>query len=127
MKIPQLETARLRMRAFRNDHLDAYASMCADPEVMKYIGPGATQTRGEAWRAIASMLGHWELRGFRHVGRREEGHGELVGRAGFIEPEGWPGFELGGSSAGNTGVTDMRARPRARRSIGVGRRLAAIA
>jgi len=95
MKIPELETERLRMRAFRNDHLDAYAAMCADAEVMKYIGPGATQTRGEAWRAMASMLGHWELRGFGMWALEKKGTGELVGRAGFIEPEGWPGFELG--------------------------------
>jgi RimJ/RimL family protein N-acetyltransferase len=95
MKVPVLTTARLRMRAFRNEDLDAYAEMCADPVVMKYIGPGATQTRGEAWRSMASILGHWELRGFGMWALEKKDTGELVGRAGFIEPEGWPGFELG--------------------------------
>ena len=62
MRIPELETPRLRLRTWRNDHLDAYAPMCADPEVMKYIGTGVTQTRAEAWRAMAAFLGHWRGR-----------------------------------------------------------------
>ena len=95
MKIPEIRTERLRMRAFRNEDLDAYAAMCADPVVMKYIGPGSTQTRFEAWRAMASMLGHWQLRGFGMWALEKKDTGELVGRAGFIEPEGWPGFEIG--------------------------------
>lgn len=95
MNIPELETPRLRLRAWRNDDLAAYAPMCADAEVMKYIGTGATQTRAEAWRAMASFLGHWELRGYGMWAIERKDSGELVGRAGFIEPEGWPGFELG--------------------------------
>ena len=95
MVIPTLETDRLRLCAFRNDHLDAYASFCADPEVMRYLGTGVTQNRGEAWRAMASMLGHWELRGYGMWAVERKDGGELVGRAGFINPEGWPGFELG--------------------------------
>jgi RimJ/RimL family protein N-acetyltransferase len=95
VNIPELETPRLRLRAWRNDHLDAYAPMCADAEVMKYIGTGATQTRAEAWRAMASFLGHWQLRGYGMWALERKDSGVLVGRAGFIEPEGWPGFELG--------------------------------
>lgn len=95
MSIPELDTPRLRMRAWRNSDLDAYAAMCADPEVMRYIGTGATQTRAEAWRAMAAFLGHWALRGFGMWAVETKAGGELVGRVGFIQPEGWPGFELG--------------------------------
>ena len=95
IEIPELETPRLRMRTWRNSDLDGYAPMCADAEVMRYIGTGATQTRNEAWRAMAAFLGHWALRGHGMWALERKDTRALVGRAGFIEPEGWPGFELG--------------------------------
>ena len=90
-----LETERLRLRAFRNEDLDAYAPMCADPEVMRYLGTGVTLSRGEAWRSMAGFLGHWALRGYGMWALEEKATGAFVGRAGFLYPEGWPGFELG--------------------------------
>jgi RimJ/RimL family protein N-acetyltransferase len=93
--IPELQTPRLRLRGWRNDDLDTYAPMCADEEVMRYIGPGATQTRAEAWRAMASFLGHWQLRGYGMWALERRDTRQLVGRVGFINPEGWPGFEIG--------------------------------
>ena len=95
MDIPTLETARLRMRAFRVDDLDAYAAMCADPEVMRFLGTGVTLDRSEAWRSMAGFLGHWALRGYGMWALEEKQTGTLVGRSGFLNPEGWPGFELG--------------------------------
>ena len=94
MVIP-LETERLRLRAFRNEDLDAYAPMCADPEVMRYLGTGVTLSRGDAWRSMAGFLGHWALRGYGMWALEEKATGAFVGRAGFLNPEGWPGFELG--------------------------------
>ena len=95
MDIPILETARLRMRAFRVDDLDAYAAMCADPEVMRFLGTGVTLDRSESWRSMAGFLGHWALRGYGMWALEEKQTGTLVGRSGFLNPEGWPGFELG--------------------------------
>ena len=93
--IPELQTPRLRLRGWRNDDLDAYAPMCADAEVMRYIGTGVTQTRAEAWRSMASFLGHWQLRGYGMWAVERKDTRALVGRVGFIYPEGWPGFEIG--------------------------------
>jgi RimJ/RimL family protein N-acetyltransferase len=95
MEVPSLESERLRLCAFREDHLDAYAEFCADAEVMRYIGTGATLSRAEAWRSLATMLGHWQLRGFGQWALERKNTGEFIGRAGFMQPEGWPGFELG--------------------------------
>lgn len=89
------ETARLRLRLFAERDLGALAAMYADAETMRHIGDGRTFTRDETWRAIAGMLGHWALRGFGMWALELKQTGELVGRAGFIDPEGWPGFELG--------------------------------
>lgn len=90
-----LETERLRLRQFRVEDLDAYAAMCADPEVMRFLGDGKTLTRAEAWRQMALIVGHWRLRGYGLWAVEERATGALVGRIGFFNPEGWPGFELG--------------------------------
>jgi len=90
-----IETERLLLRAFRNSDLDAYAPICADPEVMKYLGTGVTLNRSEAWRSMATILGHWQLLGYGMFAVELKATGELLGRAGFLDPPGWPGFELG--------------------------------
>jgi RimJ/RimL family protein N-acetyltransferase len=88
-----LETQRLRMRQFGESDWDAYALMCADPEVMRHIGTGVVLTRDEAWRSIAGVLGHWQLRGYGMWALESKETGEFIGRVGFIDPPGWPGFE----------------------------------
>jgi RimJ/RimL family protein N-acetyltransferase len=95
MSAPRLETERLVLRMFRQDDLEPYAAMCADPEVMRYLGDGKTLDRANAWRQLAMILGHWQLRGYGLFALEEKATGALVGRAGIFEPEGWPGFELG--------------------------------
>jgi RimJ/RimL family protein N-acetyltransferase len=93
--VTTLETERIVLRMFREEDLDAYAAMCADTEVMRYLGDGKALTRSEAWRQMALILGHWRLRGFGLWAVEERATGTLLGRIGFFEPEGWPGFELG--------------------------------
>jgi RimJ/RimL family protein N-acetyltransferase len=93
--IPTLTTERLILRAFRDDDLDAYAEMCADPEVMRYLGEGKPLSRFEAWRQMAFFMGHWQLRGFGLWALEEKESGRFIGRAGLLQPEGWPGFEVG--------------------------------
>ncbi len=80
---------------FREEDLPEYARICADPEVMRYLGDGKPLARADAWRQIAMILGHWRLRGYGPWAVEERAGGALVGRIGFFEPEGWPGFELG--------------------------------
>lgn len=90
-----LETERLLLRIFRPSDLDAYAEICADPEVMRYIKDGRTLSREETWRHMAVILGHWDLRGYGLWAVEERATGRLIGRIGHWNPEGWPGFELG--------------------------------
>ena len=94
MAIPRLETARLILREWQEGDFDAYARLCADPEVMRYLG-GRTFSVLEAWRHMAYLVGHWALRGFGHWAVEEKATGQFVGRLGFQEPQGWPGFEVG--------------------------------
>ena len=44
---------------------------------------------------MATMAGHWALKGLRELGARGPHSGEVVGRAGPYEPAGWPGLEIG--------------------------------
>jgi RimJ/RimL family protein N-acetyltransferase len=80
---------------FRESDIEAYAEMLADPEVMRFIGDGQPLSRPLAWRHLAMMLGHWHLRGYGLWAVEERGSGQLVGRIGCWNPEGWPGFEVG--------------------------------
>jgi RimJ/RimL family protein N-acetyltransferase len=93
--IPTIETERLVMRPWREEDLDPYAELCADPEVMRYIGTGRTLDREEAWRQIALSLGHWELRGYGLWAVESQAERSFLGRVGLWQPEGWPGLEVG--------------------------------
>ena len=95
MSATSLETDRLLLRPFTDADHAPYAAMCADEEVMRYIGTGVTLSAPDAWRSMAGILGHWALRGYGMFAIEVKATGELAGRVGFIDPPGWPGFELG--------------------------------
>lgn len=95
MNVPRLETERLILREWREEtDFETYAEMMADPDVMRYLS-GNPGPRTEAWRSMAFMVGHWALRGYGHWAVEEKSSGRFVGRIGFLNPEGWPGFEVG--------------------------------
>lgn len=52
-------------------------------------------TRLEAWRHMAFLVGHWELLGYGYFAVEEKASGKFIGRIGYTNPDGWPGFELG--------------------------------
>lgn len=62
---------------------------------MKYIGTGVTLSASEAWRSMASLIGHWSLRGYGFWAVEEKSSGKLIGRVGIWNPHGWPGIEVG--------------------------------
>jgi RimJ/RimL family protein N-acetyltransferase len=92
--IPTLSTPRLRLRAHTLADLDAHAAICADEEVMRYIGTGGPVGRDVAWRQLALHLGQWALRGHGMWAVELRAERRLIGCVGFLDPEGWPGCEL---------------------------------
>ncbi|MEO8199281.1 MAG: GNAT family N-acetyltransferase [Gemmatimonadota bacterium] len=92
--IPTLDTERLRLRPFKDSDIESFAAMCADPEVMQFVGDRAVLTREDAWRQMAMLSGHWQLRGFGMWAVEEKSSGSFVGRVGLHYPEGWPGREI---------------------------------
>jgi RimJ/RimL family protein N-acetyltransferase len=91
----QLETERLILRQFRESDFDAYAEMCGDAEVMRYIGEFKPMDRAMSWRSMAMQLGHWQLRGYGMWAVEEKATGRMIGRVGLWNPEEWPGLEVG--------------------------------
>ncbi|HJZ81188.1 MAG TPA: GNAT family N-acetyltransferase [Pyrinomonadaceae bacterium] len=95
MKEVVLDTERLRLRWFREDDFEDYCQLCADAEVMRFLGDGKPMNRMETWRQMAALMGHWYFRGYGIWAVEEKQTGKCVGRIGFMNPVGWPGFELG--------------------------------
>lgn len=92
--IPQLETERLLLRGFCPQDLDAWASFMADPEVVRFLF-GEPQSRSDSWRMMAATLGHWALRGYGMWAVERKSDHAFIGRIGMLQPEGWPGLEIG--------------------------------
>ncbi len=95
--IPVIETERLRLRAFAAADLDAYATMCADAEVMRFVGDGGPIDRDAAWRQMALFLGHWPLRGFGMWALEERTSGAGVWPPKRAAPR-WPGARRSASN-----------------------------
>ena len=130
--IPELRTERLLLRAFASADLDAYAALCADAEVMRFIGTGGTLDRDMAWRHMASFLGQWPLRGYGVWAIERLSDGALIGRTGFLHPAGWPGTELawtlarGAWGQGYAFEATQAAMQFGRRHLGVGELISLI-
>jgi RimJ/RimL family protein N-acetyltransferase len=92
LDIPTIETENLILRGPCLEDMDAFADFMRSPRSHLVGGP---KSRHETWRGLASMLGHWVLRGhgFWHI--VEKSTGKSVGNCGHINHEGWDEPELG--------------------------------
>ena len=95
-----MNTERLLLRRWDLDRdLEPYAAICADPEVMRYIGDGHTATRQETAAAIARYEAEWEARGFGLFAAERRETGDLIGFVGLSRPtflpEVLPAVEIG--------------------------------
>ena len=95
MKEVTLGTERLLLRWFRETDFEQFSEINSNVEVMRFLGDGKPLTPMESWRQMATFMGHWYFRGYGIWAVEEKSSGNLVGRIGFMNPAGWPGFELG--------------------------------
>jgi RimJ/RimL family protein N-acetyltransferase len=92
---PSLDTPRLRLRPFTEQDVEPLHALMQDPDVMRYVGDRRVPTPQETWRAVAAWIGHWALRGYGLWAIEERDSGDVIGRAGLINPLDWPGPEVG--------------------------------
>lgn len=93
--VPELVTARLLMRGWRDEDFEPWAAILGDPQVARGLGQDAGMKPFDAWRDMAMMAGHWALKGYGNWVLEERESGELVGRAGLYYPPDWPALEVG--------------------------------
>jgi RimJ/RimL family protein N-acetyltransferase len=78
-----LVTERLVLRRPRDADLESLALLCADPEVMRYIGTGRPLDRGTAERSFAIIQAHWGRHGSGLRSAISRDDGEYLGFVGL--------------------------------------------
>lgn len=89
----QLETDRLLLRQFAHEDWPALHEHYCDIECTRFTFRRAL-TEGESWRAMCSMVGHWQIRGYGPYALVEKATGQTVGAVGLWYPNDWPEPEI---------------------------------
>jgi RimJ/RimL family protein N-acetyltransferase len=87
--VNEVETRRLLLRQWRSEDLDPYARICADAEVMQYIGSGVPLTREQSEAQISRFVRHWDEHGFGLWAVEHRTSGAFVGFVGLVHQDEW--------------------------------------
>lgn len=90
--IPTLETERLILRAPALKDFPAESAFF-ESDASRFVGGPVRPD--QSWRSLASVIGHWALRGYGFWALESKDTGEYMGRVGLWNPEGWPEPEIG--------------------------------
>jgi RimJ/RimL family protein N-acetyltransferase len=85
---PTIENSDVILRQWRAADFEFYAAYLGNEATAEYVG-GAVDKQ-KAWRHLASLIGHWTLRGFGVYAVEDFATGQLQGCAGLWQPQGWP-------------------------------------
>jgi RimJ/RimL family protein N-acetyltransferase len=80
---PLLETARLRLRQFCADDLDASHALWNEPAVSRFMASGRASSIEDVWRDILQSIGLWQLLGYGYWVIEEKSSGRPIGHIGF--------------------------------------------
>ena len=81
-QIEELESARLRLRPWRDTDLPEFAAMCADPQVMRYFP--ACLSRLQSAALIGRVRGHFAEHGFGLWALERKDTGAFIGFTGLM-------------------------------------------
>jgi RimJ/RimL family protein N-acetyltransferase len=87
--VPELETARLRLRAWREEDLEPLARLNADPVVMRHMGRGP-MSLDETHAQLERFRSHWAEHDFGLWAVEDRGSGTFLGRVGLSYHAVWP-------------------------------------
>ena len=94
----RIETDRLILRPFSAEDVESHIAMMQDEKTAAFLtSDGKPRAYGDEWRAAATLVGHWSIRGFGFFSVIEKETGDWIGRVGPWEPGGWPSLECGWS------------------------------
>lgn len=79
----RVETARLRLRMFTPEDLDAMCEITSDPEVMRYIGAGVPLSQDETEANLRNIVSAFRRRGFGRWALEKKAGGRMVGYCGL--------------------------------------------
>ena len=87
MERQSIETERLLLRRWKAEDVEPYAAICADPDVMRWIGNGKPRTAKQCAEAVERFEQDWQKHGFGlfAVELRQSNH--FVGFTGLSIPE----------------------------------------
>jgi RimJ/RimL family protein N-acetyltransferase len=94
LRIPEIRTERLHLRAWNDERTSALAVLQADPEIMRFIGTGAV-TPARTVELVAEWNARWERDGFSLWAVCDPATGECIGRAGVTRHPYWEQPEVG--------------------------------
>jgi RimJ/RimL family protein N-acetyltransferase len=101
----RLVSERLILRRWSKDDVEPYAAMCADPEVMRWIGTGRVLTKKECADEVSWFESSWDSDGFGLFALERRDTGEFIGYTGLAVPnflpEILPAVEIGWRLARN--------------------------
>jgi RimJ/RimL family protein N-acetyltransferase len=89
----KIETPRLVLRILQDNDWRSLHEHYSDEACTKFTF-GRALSEGESWRAMASMAGHWVLRGYGPYVLEEKGSGTVLGVTGLWYPNDWPEPEI---------------------------------
>jgi RimJ/RimL family protein N-acetyltransferase len=84
LKIPVLETPRLRLRAHTFEDFPASVALWSDPNVTRFIGDKPF-TEEQTWARFLRYAGHWAVMGFGLWVVEEKTSGNFVGEFGYFD------------------------------------------
>ena len=67
------ETQRLLLRQWKADDFETFAGYYANEQTAKYVG--GVSDRDQSWRRMASLIGHWALKGYGYWAVEEKDDG----------------------------------------------------
>lgn len=88
-----LETPRLLLRVPEERDFDGFCELMTDPVATAQLG-GISEP-ATIWRSLASLIGHWSIRGYGFFSVEDKATGEWLGRVGPWYPYGWVAPEIG--------------------------------
>jgi RimJ/RimL family protein N-acetyltransferase len=91
---PEIETRRLRLRAFTAEDLDGLHLVFGDAEVMRFISGGKARSREETEIGLGRTIEGWRTRGFGFWAVTSLDSTGLIGYCGFMFLENTPEVEI---------------------------------